>query len=136
MKENYQIHIPYQFHWKPHTLDWDPQLPHKKMKTLFLWNMSKSRRLTSTFSRSTARRTDITGCRVAKHTTDKKRQNKKVDVRISWYSSLLDREKSRSQSSTFWHIREKQGFYFLMRKLGISTKRMRLPIKLIGYNSL
>ena len=27
----------------------DSQLPHKKMKTLFLSNMSKSRRLTSTF---------------------------------------------------------------------------------------
>ena len=26
----------------------------------------------------------------------------------------------KSQSSTFWHIQEKQGFYFLMRKLGNS----------------
>ena len=31
------------------------------------------------------------------------------------------REKSRSQSSTFWHIPEKQGFHFLMRKFGISS---------------
>ena len=29
--------------------DEEPRLPHKKMKTLFLSNMSKSRRLTSTF---------------------------------------------------------------------------------------
>ena len=49
MKENYQIYLPYQFHWRPHAVGGDPQLPHKKMKTLFLSNMSKSRRLTSTF---------------------------------------------------------------------------------------
>ena len=48
MKENYQIYLPYQFHRRPQSLDRDPQLPHKKMKTLYLWNMSKSRRLTST----------------------------------------------------------------------------------------
>ena len=34
------------------------------------------------------------------------------------------REKSRSKSSTFWHIREKQGFYFLMGQLRLSTDRM------------
>ena len=49
MKENYQIYLPYQFHWRAHSPGRDSQLPHKKMKTLFLWNMSKSRRLTSTF---------------------------------------------------------------------------------------
>ena len=31
------------------SVDGDAQLPNKKMKTLFFWNMSKSRRLTSTF---------------------------------------------------------------------------------------
>ena len=49
MKENYQIYLPYQFHWRAHLVDWDAQLSHKKMKTMFLSNMSKSRRLTSTF---------------------------------------------------------------------------------------
>ena len=49
MKENYQIYLPYQFHWRPHSAGRDAQLPHNKMKTLFLSNMSKSRRLTSTF---------------------------------------------------------------------------------------
>ena len=49
MKENYQIYLPYQFHWRLHSVGGDSQLPHKKMKTLFLSNMSKSRRLTSTF---------------------------------------------------------------------------------------
>ena len=49
MKENYPNYLPYQFHWRPQSVDWDSQLSHKKMKTMFLWNMSKSRRLTSTF---------------------------------------------------------------------------------------
>ena len=49
MKENYQIYLPYQFHSRPHLLGGDAQLPHKKMKTMFLLNMSKSRRLTLTF---------------------------------------------------------------------------------------
>ena len=49
MKENYQIYLPYQFHWRPQSALGDSQLPNKKMKTLFLSNMSKSRRLTSTF---------------------------------------------------------------------------------------
>ena len=49
MKENYQIYLPYQFHWRPQSVGGDAQLSHKKMKTLFLTNMSKSRRLTSTF---------------------------------------------------------------------------------------
>ena len=49
MKENYQIYLPYQFHQRPHSVGGDSQLSHKKMKTLFLSNMSKSRRLTSTF---------------------------------------------------------------------------------------
>ena len=42
------------------------------------------------------------------------------------------REKSRSPSSTFWHIREKHGFHFLMRKLRNSTERMSPQTKLIG----
>ena len=42
MKENYQIYLPSQFHWRPHSVGGEPQLPHKKMKTLFLSNMSKS----------------------------------------------------------------------------------------------
>ena len=45
---------------------------------------------------------------------------------------LVSREKSLSQSSTFWHIREKQGFHFLMGKLRVSTDRMRPQTKLIG----
>ena len=49
MKENYPNYLPYQFHWTPQSVDWEPQLPNKKMKTLFLWNMSKSRRLTLIF---------------------------------------------------------------------------------------
>ena len=49
MKENYQIYLSYQFHWRLHSALWDPQLANKKMKTMFLSNMSKSRRLTSTF---------------------------------------------------------------------------------------
>ena len=49
MKENYQIYLPYQFHWRPQSAERVSKLPHKKMKTMFLWNMSKSRRLTSTF---------------------------------------------------------------------------------------
>ena len=47
MKENYWIYLPYQFHWRPHSVGGVPQLPHKKH--LFLSNVSKSRRLTSTF---------------------------------------------------------------------------------------
>ena len=47
--------------------------------------------------------------------------------------SCYYREKSRSQYSTFWHIREKHGFHFLMRKLRISLGRMGPPMKLIGY---
>ena len=49
MKENYQIYLPYQFHLTAHSLDREPKLSHKKMKTPFLSNMSKSRRLSSTF---------------------------------------------------------------------------------------
>ena len=53
MKENYQIYLPYQFHRRPQSAGWVPRFPHKKMKTMFLSNMSKSRRLTLTFSRQT-----------------------------------------------------------------------------------
>ena len=51
MKENYPNYLPYQFRLRPQSVDREPQLPNKKMKTMFLWNMSKSRRLTSTFFR-------------------------------------------------------------------------------------
>ena len=49
MKENYQIYLPYQFCLRAHSLGRDSQLSHKKIKTLFLSNMSKSGRLTSTY---------------------------------------------------------------------------------------
>ena len=49
MKENYKIYLPYQFCLRAQSVDWEPQISNKKMKTLFLSNMSKSRRLTSTF---------------------------------------------------------------------------------------
>ena len=49
MKANYQIYLPYQFHWRAQSVDWNAQLSYKKMKTMFLSNMSKSRRLTLTF---------------------------------------------------------------------------------------
>ena len=45
----HEKNLPYQFHWRPHSVDWEPQLSNKKMKKTFLWNMSKSQRLTSTF---------------------------------------------------------------------------------------
>ena len=32
MKENYQIHLPYQFCLKAHSLGGEPQLPNKKIK--------------------------------------------------------------------------------------------------------
>ena len=54
-------------------------------------------------------------------------------VLVSWQNY---REKSRSQSLTFLHIREKHGFHFLIRKLRVSTERMRHSIKLIGYINL
>ena len=47
--------------------------------------------------------------------------------------SNVNWEKSQSQSSTFWHNRERQGFHFLMRKLGLSTKQISPPMKLIGW---
>ena len=49
MKENYPIYLPYQFHWRAHSVGGVAQFLHKKMKTMFLSNMSKSRRLTLTF---------------------------------------------------------------------------------------
>ena len=49
MKENYQIYIPYQFHLSNHLFNRVSKLLYKKIKTMFLWNMSKSRRLTLTF---------------------------------------------------------------------------------------
>ena len=48
------------------------------------------------------------------------------------YFCFDDREKSRSQSSTFWHIREKHGFHFLIRKFRLSIERLSPPMKLIG----
>ena len=44
MKENYQIYLSYQFHWRPQSAGRDPQLSHKKMKTMFLSNMSTSQK--------------------------------------------------------------------------------------------
>ena len=61
-KENYQIYLPYQFHWMVHSVGGDAQLPHKKIKTLFLSNMLKTRRLTLTFF-------PITLCDMAKQLT-------------------------------------------------------------------
>ena len=49
MKQYYQIYLPYQFHQKPHPARSVFKLSNEKMKTMFLLNMSKSRRLTSTF---------------------------------------------------------------------------------------
>ena len=51
MKENNQIYLSYKFHWRPQSALGDSQFFNKKMKTLFLLNMSKSGRLTSTFFR-------------------------------------------------------------------------------------
>ena len=42
MKENYQIYLPIQFCPRVQSLDRVPRLSQKKMKTLFLWNMSKT----------------------------------------------------------------------------------------------
>ena len=47
MKENYQIFLPYQFRLSAHLLDQEPEFSHKKTKTMFLWNLSKRRRLTN-----------------------------------------------------------------------------------------
>ena len=49
MKENYQIILPCRFHPKEQSVNWVSKLCHKKIKTMFLWNASKSRRLTSSF---------------------------------------------------------------------------------------
>ena len=43
MKENYQIYIPYQFCPRVQSAGRDPQLPNKKMKTLFLSNTVEPR---------------------------------------------------------------------------------------------
>ena len=42
MKENHQIYLPYQFRLSARSLGGDAQLSHKKMETIFLWNMSRS----------------------------------------------------------------------------------------------
>ena len=49
MKENYPNYLRNQFCLRAHLVDQDAKLSNKKMKTMFLWNMSKSRRLASTF---------------------------------------------------------------------------------------
>ena len=49
MKMNYQIYLPHQFRLRDQSAGWDSQLSNKKIKTMFLSNMSKSWRLTSTF---------------------------------------------------------------------------------------
>ena len=43
----------------------------------------------------------------------------------------IDWGKSQSQSSTFWHIQEKQGFHFLMGKLRVLSGWLGPPMKLI-----
>ena len=53
------------------------------------------------------------------------------DCRVSDLVYDNDREKSRSQSSTFWHIQEKHGFHFLIWKLWISIDRLVPRTKLI-----
>ena len=42
MKENFEIYLSHQFCWRDDLVDQDSQLSHKKMKTMFLGNMSKS----------------------------------------------------------------------------------------------
>ena len=44
---------------------------------------------------------------------------------------FYSREKSRSQSSSFWHIWKKHGFYFLLQKLRLSINRLGISMKLI-----
>ena len=129
MKENYQIYLPYQFRLRDQSAGRDPQLSHKKMKTLFLSNMSKSRRLTSTFfpisCMAYLTKKDFFSCFDWKWpmiTTFLARRKSPL-LEYDW-------EKSRSQSSTFWHIWEKYGFHFLIRKFRIS---LWPPIKLIRW---
>ena len=43
MKENYQIYLLYQFCLRDQSVDRDPQLSHKKMKTLSLEYVKKSK---------------------------------------------------------------------------------------------
>ena len=60
-----------------------------------------------------------------------------INQRSSLLSSFFSyREKSRSQSSTFWHIWEIHGFHFLMKKFRISINRLGPPMKLIGLVNL
>ena len=61
-------------------------------------------------------------------------QGKSVELPYFLYltQKTLIGKKSGSQSSTFLHIREKQGFHFLIGKLRLSTDRMSPPMKLIG----
>ena len=42
IRENYKIYLPYKFHRRPQSAVWEPQLANNKLKTMFLWNMSKS----------------------------------------------------------------------------------------------
>ena len=49
MKENCHIYLPCLIRPRVQSAERDSQLPNKKMKTIFLSNMSESRRLTSTF---------------------------------------------------------------------------------------
>ena len=54
-------------------------------------------------------------------------------VNDNHHTGLAHREKSWSQSSTFWHIQEKHGLYFLIRKLGILSGWLEPQMKLIGW---
>ena len=49
MKENYKINLTSHFRPRVQSFDREPQLSYKKMNTMFLWKISKSRKLTSTF---------------------------------------------------------------------------------------
>ena len=102
---------------------WDAKLPHKKMKTLFLSNMSKSRRRTSTFFPTRLKTRPDT------RQSSRGRLGRGRKAIIAHNSKKNCREKSRSQSSTFWHIWEKHGFHFLMGKFRLSIDRMWPPMK-------
>ena len=59
------------------------------------------------------------------------KRKKKSKSRVYYYIRIIE-EKSRSQSSTFGHIREKHAF--LMGKFGIAIERLGLPMKLISVS--
>ena len=50
MKQNHQIHLPLVLSKASQLIDREPQISNKKMKTMFLWNMSMSQRLFPEYS--------------------------------------------------------------------------------------